>query len=94
MCQSSGPVAIVWFRNDLRVHDQEALLAACNSSARHLIPLYSLSPDLLQPRQDFPELAGCPTVGPHKLRWVACMQPVLRRSAHAWHGNQLICEHG
>ena len=68
MCQSSGPVAIVWLRNDLRLHDHEALLAACSSSVRFLVPLYTLSPDLLQPRKDFPELGGCPTVGPHKLR--------------------------
>ena len=68
MGQTRGPVAIVWLRNDLRLHDHQALLAACSSDAHSVVPLFCLSPDLLQPRTDFPQLAGVPTVGPHKLR--------------------------
>ena len=69
MCQSRGPVAIVWLRNDLRLHDHEALAGRLQQlCALYMVPLYSLSPDLLLPRQDFPELGGCPTIGPHKLR--------------------------
>lgn len=33
---------LFWFRNDLRLHDQPALLAACASGAGHLLPVLCL----------------------------------------------------
>lgn len=31
---------LFWFRSDLRLHDQPALRAACESGATHLVPVY------------------------------------------------------
>lgn len=33
---------LFWFRNDLRLHDQLALQAACSDGTRHLLPVYCL----------------------------------------------------
>lgn len=43
---SSGPldVAVLWFRRDLRVYDNPALVAALNS-AKHVIPVYVWAPE-------------------------------------------------
>jgi deoxyribodipyrimidine photo-lyase len=40
---SRGPVSIVWFRNDLRIHDQAALSAAAASGP--VLPVYIWSPE-------------------------------------------------
>ena len=66
---SSKQVAIMWFRNDIRLEDHQALLDACQSDADYLLPLYCLDTGLLQARPDFPELG--PTLGPHKLRYAS-----------------------
>ena len=55
---------LFWFRHDLRLHDQPALLQACSGGARYLVPVFCL-PDLQ---------AGSPwgftRVGPHRRAWL------------------------
>ncbi|MBN9695670.1 MAG: DASH family cryptochrome [Zoogloea sp.] len=55
---------LFWFRHDLRLHDQPALLQACSGGAHHLVPVFCL-PDLQ---------AGSPwgftRVGPHRRAWL------------------------
>ena len=41
------PAAVVWFRRDLRLHDQPALCAAIESADGAVVPLYVLDPRLL-----------------------------------------------
>ena len=36
-------VAVVWFRNDLRIHDNEAL-AAANNEALSVLPVFCFDP--------------------------------------------------
>ncbi len=36
---------LVWFRNDLRTHDQPALVAACQSTQQEVLALYLLNPE-------------------------------------------------
>ena len=67
-CRPSKQLAIMWFRNDLRLEDNQSLLDACQSDADYLLPVYCLDTGLLQARPDIPELGGIPTLGPHKLR--------------------------
>ena len=57
--------ALFWFRNDLRLHDQPALLAACANGARHLLPVFCL-PDLQQSTR-----WGFARVGAHRQSWLA-----------------------
>ena len=66
--QPSQHMAIMWFRNDLRLEDNQALLDACQSDADCLLPVYCLDIGLLQARPDFPDLGGIPTLGVHKAR--------------------------
>ncbi|WP_373992008.1 DASH family cryptochrome [Duganella sp. BuS-21] len=56
--------ALFWFRNDLRLHDQPALLAACASGARHLVPVFCL-PDAQEATR-----WGFARIGPHRLAWL------------------------
>ena len=44
--------AIVWFRNDLRVHDNEALWKACEG-AESVVPLYCFDPRHFEKTQHF-----------------------------------------
>lgn len=56
---------LFWFRNDLRLYDQPALLAACANGARHLLPVFCL-PYLQQSTR-----WGFARVGAHRQRWLA-----------------------
>jgi deoxyribodipyrimidine photolyase len=44
MTKKQYKVAIYWFRNSLRFHDNQPLLEACQES-HHIIPLYVIDPD-------------------------------------------------
>jgi hypothetical protein len=64
-------VALLWLRRgDLRVADNEALTAAANSGAAHVLPVFCLDPAELRPRQPVGEgsALGVPQMGPHRLR--------------------------
>ena len=39
--------AVIWFRRDLRIDDNRALIAAVNSSAESLVPVFIMDPQLL-----------------------------------------------
>ncbi|KAB2969522.1 DASH family cryptochrome [Zoogloea sp.] len=56
---------LFWFRNDLRLHDQPALQAACAGGTRHLLPVFCL-PDLEETSR-----WGFTRVGPHRRAWLA-----------------------
>ncbi|ART51406.1 deoxyribodipyrimidine photolyase [Acidovorax carolinensis] len=56
---------LMWFRNDLRLHDQPALHAALTSGATHLMPL------VCQPPVDQVTRWGFARVGPHRRAFVA-----------------------
>ncbi|ART55481.1 deoxyribodipyrimidine photolyase [Acidovorax carolinensis] len=56
---------LMWFRNDLRLHDQPALHAALTSGATHLMPV------VCQPPVDQVTRWGFARVGPHRRAFVA-----------------------
>ncbi|GAB4402604.1 MAG: DASH family cryptochrome [Bacteroidia bacterium] len=56
--------AILWFRNDLRLHDHEALAKALDQSEA-LIPVYCLDPRLLEQG-----MFGLPRIGSHRLHFL------------------------
>lgn len=56
---------LFWFRNDLRLHDQSALHAACQLGAQHLLPVVCL-PDV-QATTPW----GFARVGVHRRAWLA-----------------------
>ncbi len=62
--------SILWLRRDLRLHDNEALVAACESSAL-MVPVYILDPRDMEPRRA-KELGGLgvPKLGPHRCRYM------------------------
>lgn len=99
---------LLWFRNDLRLHDQLALQAACADGTQHLVPVYCLP--------DFEETTpwGFARIGPHRRAWLAaalrdlgaqlahlqcpllvCPGPAastLPLLAHALGANTVVCE--
>ncbi len=56
---------LFWFRNDLRLHDQSALHAACQLGAQHLLPVVCL-PDV-----QATTAWGFARIGPHRRAWLA-----------------------
>ncbi len=62
--------AIVWIRSDIRLADHAPLVSACSlPQTCFVLPVYCLSPALLQPRCNIPGLNGIPVLGPHRGRW-------------------------
>ena len=55
---------LFWFRNDLRLHDQSALHAACQLGAQHLLPVVCL-PDV-----QATTAWGFARIGPHRRAWL------------------------
>lgn len=55
---------LFWFRNDLRLHDQPALQAACADGTRHLVPVFCLP--------DVNEMSawGFARIGAQRLAWL------------------------
>lgn len=72
----AASLAIMWFRRDLRLADNEALANALAAavSATHsqavLLPVYIIEPQELQPRMMPPEGIAVPRMGPHRCRLV------------------------
>lgn len=56
---------LFWFRNDLRLHDQPALHAACSGDTRHVVPVYCL------PEVEETSPWGFSSFGPHRRAWLA-----------------------
>ena len=55
-------VAVIWFRNSLRIHDNPALSWACESeSIDHILPIYIFGEEIHQ--------KSTPTMGKHRLRF-------------------------
>lgn len=70
-CMAEDGASILWLRRDLRLHDNEALLAACDPSrSRYLLPVYVLDPARdVEPRRTRAQGGlGIPKLGPHRLR--------------------------
>ncbi|OJX32740.1 MAG: deoxyribodipyrimidine photolyase [Burkholderiales bacterium 68-12] len=64
---------LFWFRNDLRLHDQPALQAACALGAQHLLPVVCL------PEVHATTPWGFARIGPHRRAWLAnTMQNLLQ----------------
>lgn len=80
--------AIVWFRQDLRLHDNEALLDAL-SSADEVIPVYVFDERVFTGRTRF----GFPKTGKHRARFVIESIHDLRASLKAL-GSELIVRVG
>jgi len=55
---------LFWFRNDLRLHDQPALQAACAGGTRHLVPVFCL------PDADEVTRWGFARVGAQRFAWL------------------------
>ena len=65
---------LVWLRNDLRLHDQPVLQAACQLGAQHLLPVVCL-PDVQATTR-----WGFARIGPHRRAWLAnTLQNLLQR---------------
>ncbi|WP_410767147.1 DASH family cryptochrome [Haloferax sp. DFSO60] len=88
----SHTTALVWFRRDLRVHDNEALVEAC--AADHVVPVYCFDPREygLRPYGGTDSFDFTKT-GPHRLRFrlesVADLRDALRE-----HGSDLLVRVG
>ncbi len=67
-------IAIVWFRNDLRLHDNEALTKACEW-ADQVIPVY-----IFDPRQFQKSLFGFAKTGPFRAQFLLESVENLRRN--------------
>lgn len=65
--------AIVWFRNNLRLHDNEALLKAVDYD--DVIPLYVFDPHWVQPTS-----LGFPKTGGHRARFLIETVDTLRKN--------------
>ncbi|MAO63842.1 MAG: cryptochrome DASH [Balneola sp.] len=65
--------SLVWFRNDLRIHDNEALIKGCQ--AAEVIPLYCIDP-----RQFENTSFGFPKTGSHRARFLLESLQDLRES--------------
>lgn len=74
---------LFWFRNDLRLHDQRALRAACESGAGHLVLVYCHAD------YDEPTPWGFARVGVHRRAVLAAAVRDLRRQL-ADLGNPLV----
>jgi deoxyribodipyrimidine photo-lyase len=76
---------IFWFRNDLRLHDQLALHAACARGTQHLLPVLCL-PDAQQHSG-----WGFARMGPHRRAWWADTVENLSRNLQKLGSSLLIC---
>ncbi|KAK9918887.1 hypothetical protein WJX75_007839 [Coccomyxa subellipsoidea] len=80
-------VAVMWFRNDLRVHDNQALAMALRDSTS-LLPLYCFDP-----REYSSTVNGVNTTGPYRAQFIVDAVTDLRDSLRAL-GSDLIVRIG
>lgn len=83
----SGKTILVWFRNDLRVHDNEILLEAIRK-ADHILPVYCFDPYYFTQTP-----SGEPKTGNLRARFLIESVEDLRHNLRA-HGSDLIIRHG
>ena len=76
--------SIVWFRNDLRIHDNEALSKAIDSS-QYIIPLYCIDPSLFSIQE-----SGCRKIGKFRARFLMDSLLDLRKQINKLGGKLLI----
>lgn len=76
--------AILWLRNDLRLHDHEALTRALEENDQ-IIPLYCLDPQQLQPTT-----LGWPRMGIHRIRFLLESLVDLKEQLSKLGGNILV----
>ncbi len=62
----AGRTALVWLRNDLRLHDHAAFAAAAASGYSHVVPLFCFNPSQFDVRTSF----GFPKTGPFRCRFL------------------------
>lgn len=77
--------AIVWFRQDLRLHDNVALTEAINS-ALEVIPVFVFDDRLFQEAT----ITGFPRTGPHRLRFILESVSELRKRLHGLGGKLIV----
>ncbi|NJB86570.1 deoxyribodipyrimidine photo-lyase [Lewinella marina] len=85
----SKRAAIVWFRRDLRLHDNEALTDAMKH-ADELLPVYIFDPR--EWRGTLP-LTGLPKIGPHRAKFILESVADLRQNLRA-RGAELVVRTG
>ena len=76
---------LFWFRNDLRLHDQPALHAACSGDTRYLLPVVCL-PDLEETSP-----WGFVRFGPHRRAWLASALQALDAQLARLNCPLLVC---
>lgn len=77
--------AIVWFRNDLRLHDNVALTEAL-SSAIEVIPVYIFDNRWFHSETSY----GFPKVGPHRTRFIIESIQELRQNLRRHNGDLVV----
>lgn len=77
--------AIVWFRQDLRIHDNEALLDAI-ASADEIIPVYVFDDRVFKGQTEY----GFPKTGKHRARFIIEAIHDLRASLKALGGELIV----
>ena len=82
-------LAIVWFRNDLRLHDNEALSDALKH-ADEILPVYIFDPRIWQ---DTLPLTGYRKMGPHRARFILESLADLKKSLRK-RGSDLLFRFG
>lgn len=83
-----GDTVIVWFRQDLRLHDNEALDDAVNTG-KEIIPVYVFDDRVFRGETMF----GFPKTGIHRLQFIRESVADLRTSLRAL-GSDLVVRHG
>ncbi|CAL1529405.1 unnamed protein product [Lymnaea stagnalis] len=86
--KAAAKYAICVFRNDLRIHDNEALFVA-NQKSKILLPLYCFDPRHYSGTYHF----GFPKTGGHRLQFLIDSVADLRLKLHS-HGSDLIIRKG
>jgi deoxyribodipyrimidine photo-lyase len=82
------PTILIWYRNDLRLHDHEPLHQAIRAKAAHIIPVYCFDP-----RQFGQTSFGFPKTGAFRAQFLLESVADLRRSLQAV-GSDLVLRRG
>ncbi len=85
----TGRTALVWLRNDLRIHDHAAFAAAGASGYTNVVPLFCFSPAAFDARTPF----GFPKTGPFRCRFLLQALSDLKLRLQAL-GCDLVLRHG
>ena len=79
--------AIVWFRKSLRLHDNPALVAACeNEEIDMILPLFILDPDVFGENYD--------NLSPNRIRFLIESLSDLNQQLSSKYGSRLLLAHG